>query len=76
MIGLCPFCKSREILDLTSEVESNEYFIRYFKKHIFCTSCETYMFIGDKKKLENNTLTPISRSPPPPKSGSSTMVHS
>jgi len=48
----CPICKNKDFVDLTKDVEENEDFIRYFKKHIYCPSCEKYMFIGDKKKLE------------------------
>ena len=50
----CPKCKNKDIIDLTEDVELNEDFIKYFKKHIFCPSCQTYMFIGDKKKMEAN----------------------
>lgn len=52
MKEVCPKCKAKEILDLTEEVEDNEHFTDFFKAHVYCSSCETYMFIGDKSKLE------------------------
>lgn len=48
----CPKCKAKEIIDLTEDVEDNENFTDFFKAHVYCPSCETYMFIGDKSKLE------------------------